>query len=108
VELNASEHRRGFNQAMVDIGSGDLVLYWQTRGAWGDLITSLMADRFGVVVRHTSDIATHEQISFWAGYNEAIALHINQQFGQGAYEAVLAEVERYREQESQVWLDETE
>jgi hypothetical protein len=99
------EYERGKQAGAAEIASGRPQFYWQTRGFWGELLTKLMADRFSVVVRHTSDITSYAEASFRSGYNSTIAEWVNQKFGEGSFESVLSEVERYREQQARDYLD---
>jgi len=92
------EYEHGKRQAAADVASGRLKLYWQTRASWGDLLARLMAERFGVVIEHVSDITNQSDISYRDGYNQTVAEHINRLFGAGSYQAVLDEVTQYRQE----------
>jgi hypothetical protein len=87
---------RGQRDSVADIATGTPKLYWQTRGRWGEFLTQLMVERFGVAVKHTSDITTAAEVSYRRGYNDATRSHIDQTYGQGAYDAAMEEVDRFR------------
>ena len=82
-----------FDRGKLDSGADHMAgcpkLYWQTRGSWGDRLTELMRDRFGVAVQHISDITYDEEVSYRRGYNEATSAYIDEKFGAGTYQAVL-------------------
>lgn len=103
-----AEYERGKQAGVAGIACGRPQLYWQTRGSWGELLTKLMADRFSVVVQHTSDIASSAEVSYRSGYNSAIAEWVNRKFGEDSFESVLSEVGRYREQQARRYLDSSE
>jgi hypothetical protein len=90
------EFARGQRDSQTDIVAGCPKLFWQTRGSWGDLLTRMMSERFGVVVEHTSDITYAAEVSYRRGYNEATAAHIEETFGEGSYQTVMDEVNEYR------------
>jgi hypothetical protein len=98
MELIEHEYERGCKDGAVDIANGSPTLFWQTRGVWGDFLTQRMAEQFGICVEHTSDLTTAAQISYRAGYNEAVKSQVEKQFGNGSFQAVLTEVERFREE----------
>lgn len=93
-----AEVDRGRRESEADISRGNGKLLWQTRGSWGELLTRLMQQRFGIQVEHI-DCFTHAAItSYRRGYNEATQRHIDNQFGVGSFQAVLDEVEKYRQE----------
>jgi hypothetical protein len=103
MERVEAEYERGKQAGSAAIESGRPQLYWQTRGSWGELLTKLMADRFSVAVQHTSDMTTQAEVSFRSGYNSAVAEWIDRKFGEGAYQAVLNDVEQYRDQQARLY-----
>jgi hypothetical protein len=96
MEVVAAEWDRGRAECESDIGNGRLRFYWQTRGAWGEYMTNLMAERFRLQVIHTGDITNAAESSFHTGYNERMLEHINSIFGVGSLELALADVEAFR------------
>ena len=96
MKIVQSEFDRGALASKSDIAAGRPRLYWQTRGRWGEYLTQLMAERFGVVVEHTSDLTNAAKLSFEAGYNQTTRLHIDGQFGHGQYDAAVQEVNQFR------------
>jgi len=97
MQMNATERERGRNECESDIQRGQLNFYWQTRGSWGEYLTTQMSKRFNVHVIHTSDMTTEAQIEFESGYNSRAKEHINSLFGDGCVQALFADVEAYRE-----------
>lgn len=98
MEFIPAERDRGKKECESDIAKGRLQFYWQTRGAWGDYLTTQMEERFGVQVIHTSDMTTAAQMSYQQGYNERLSEYINSTFGDKSMENTLAEVAAFREQ----------
>lgn len=96
MEMNPIEYELGKTESKRDIAQGQAQLYWGTRGAWGEYLTKLMAERFMVTVIHAGDIVTTQQTSYQNGYNAETAEYIDQVFGEGAYQRTLDEVWRYR------------
>lgn len=105
MEIVASERNRGRAECETDIASGCLQFYCQTRGRWGEYMTVLMNERFGVQVIHTSDVTNAAQISFRAGYNERIAEHIDSTFGDGSVEKALGDVKSFRKRLYREYFD---
>ena len=93
---NQREYDRGENESLGDIAAGSPKLYWQTRSSWGELLSTLMADRFNVEVIHTSDMTTSAEMDYENGYNAVTTRHIDLTFGVGSFQCVLDEVEDYR------------
>lgn len=93
------ERDRGRSECESYIAKGQLRFYWQTRGAWGDYLTTQMDERFGVEVIHTSDMTTAAKVLFENGYNERMSEHINSTFGDESIKQVLADVEAFRERQ---------
>ena len=96
MEKIQSEIDRGRAQCERDICDGVLQLFVQTRGAWGEFLTKLMLDRFGVSVVHTSDITTAAQSSFRMGYNTKTSEHIDSIHGGGSTAKAFAEMDAFR------------
>ncbi len=97
-------YTRGQQQFERDLGIGQPRLYWNIRGQWGDLLTRLMQERFGVQVEWRSDIVSLEDKAFWAGNNDALVAHIDRLHGMGAYQKVLDEVDQFRKYQYEQWL----
>jgi hypothetical protein len=97
-ELIAEEYERGKKQSESDIAGGAPRLFWQTRGAWGNYMTQLFADRFHVTVEHISDITSMPEISFRTGYNSITKAHIDEHFGPASYQTAMSEVDRFRKE----------
>lgn len=95
-EMDPVELERGQQQSEADIAAGRPVLYIQTRSRWGELLTYLMAERFQVTVEHISDMTTHQQNSYRAGYNFVTAQYIDRTFGAGACQSVEDAVDWFR------------
>jgi hypothetical protein len=98
------EFDRGQCDGETAIAAGAPRLFWQTRGRWGELFTRLMSKRFGVLVQHISDLTTSREVSYRDGYNEATKAHVEEKFGAGSFQAVLDEVDEYRKQSYQTYL----
>jgi hypothetical protein len=108
MEIVTAERDRGRAECECDIAKGRRQFYCQTRGAWGEYMTTLMDERFGVRVIPTSDITNASQISFQAGYNERLAEHINSMFGDASIETALADVDAFRQRRYREYLDRKE
>jgi hypothetical protein len=98
--MNESEHQRGIDEAQNDIAAESCRLFFQTRGRWGELLTTLMRNRFQVEVIHTSDITSDGQRSYQEGYNSTVTMHLDSKFGQGSFDRTWEEVQEYRKQSS--------
>lgn len=105
MELDPTEFERGKQQGHIDATAGTALLYWQTRGAWGELLTRLMAERFSVTVQHVSDLTDYVQRSFRDGYNRVVIEDITRRYGPGAFELVISEVEAFRQRQYQQYLE---
>jgi hypothetical protein len=97
MKIVAAERNRGRAECESDIAKGRLQFYCQIRGAWGEYMTTLMDERFGVSVIPTSDITNAAEISFQVGYNERLAEHINSTFGDTSIETAMADVDAFRQ-----------
>jgi hypothetical protein len=98
METIREEYDRGKAASAGDIALGSPRLYWQTRGAWGEFLTRLMAERFSVAVEHISDITTKAERSFRSGYNDATAAYIDENHGTGSYLAAIKAVDQFRQE----------
>ena len=96
MQIIKLEFERGREACASDIAGGTLQLYYQTRSAWGERMTELFADRFGVAVVHTSDLTTSSRISYRNGYNDQIKRQIDETHGDGSYAAAMKEVRLFR------------
>ena len=103
--MDEQQYRRGLTEAESDIAAGECRLFWQARGSWGELLTTVMRDRFDVQVVHTSDICTEGQRSYWYGYNSTVKAYLDGRFGAGAYKQTLDDVERHRQEVYRRWLE---
>ena len=104
MEIVPSERTRGRAECECDIAIGRLRLFWQARGFWGDYMTNLMNDRFGIEVVHSSDITTTAQYSFQTGYNRRLSEHVNEAHGDGSFESALTDVETFRKRQYQEYF----
>ena len=86
----------GVTQCEEDFADNVYRLYWQTRSSWGEYMTEIFAERFGVEVVHISDLTTTAQSSFRTGYNSRIKQRVDEQFGIGAFDAAMEDVETFR------------
>ena len=105
MKRDSDKYNQGKQQGITDISQGYPKLFWQTRSSWGELFTRLMADRFQVIVQHISDMATDQEVAYQNGYNSVIIEHVDQVFGQGSFQSVLDEIERYRQDQYQLYLE---
>lgn len=96
MHVNPKEYDRGQHDSRADIEAGSPKLFWPTRGSWGDLLTRLMQERYGVIVEHISDITTYAEVSYRKGYNDVTEMHIDDTYGNGSFSDVLEEIDIYR------------
>ena len=97
MENRLTDHDRGRAQCETDIEAGLLQFFWQTRGVWGEQMTSMLHERFGVRVIHAGDLTTEAQSSFRRGYNERLSEYLNDKYGDGSLQQALADIEEFRE-----------
>ena len=91
-----SDHARDKQKCVDDIADGRPKIYWHTRASWGNLLTTIVAERFNVIVEHLGDITTEAENLYHQGYNDATIAMIDASFGQGAFQSLLDDVERFR------------
>ncbi|QDV50980.1 hypothetical protein [Gimesia fumaroli] len=104
MEAETDAYKQGKRQSELDVAQGCPRLYWGTRGSWGELLTRLMAERFQVTVQHVGCISTESQRAYERGYNKITSEYIDRTFGEGAFQEVMDEVTRYREESYRQYL----
>ena len=104
METETDAYKRGKRQSELDVALGCPRLFWGTRGSWGELLTRLMAERFQVSVEHVGCISTEAQRAYERGYNKSTSTYIDQTYGKGAFQEVMDEVTRYREESYRQYL----
>lgn len=105
AKMNEPEYRRGIRDALSDIKEGERKLYFQTRGRWGKLFTKLMQERFSVRVIYVSDMTDETKSSYEGGYNQTVIENLNETYGVGEYERIWQEIQDYRKETYQQFLD---
>jgi hypothetical protein len=103
-QMDAVAYQRGATDAQADIAAKACRLFWQTRGAWGELFT-LMHRRFGVKVVHTSDLTSTPELSYHQGYNDTIKFHLEHEFGANSFDCAWNEVREYRVESYKRWSE---
>ena len=93
--MDEREFQRGVRDAQADIAAGAGRLFFQTRGAWGELFTELMRKRFCIQVVHVSDMTWEAKVSYEDGYNGTIKAHLKATFGAGAFDRTWKEVDDF-------------
>lgn len=96
MKLSQIDFERGVATCEEDVGQGVFRLYWQTRAAWGEYMTTIFKERFGIQVVHTSDITNTAKISFHAGYNGQAKQLIDKKFGSGEFDRAMNDVKSFR------------
>lgn len=99
-------YKSGGDDARRDIAAGKLHLHYQLRGEWGQDLKETLRSRFGVDVIELTCFTTEQERSYEAGYDAAVASHINRIFGPGSVQAAYEEVSSRRKQKYDKWVAE--